>query len=369
MTDTSRESPRRIPVVTLILIVANIVAAYALYIYPDFGFEFGFRPDKPRPIAAITGLFLHANVFHLLANMIFLAAVGAAVEIATGSIRFAAVYFISGLVGVGVHYLVYRNATNPAPLIGASGSIAGCAAYYCVRYTRMRVAIAPKLALSVATVTGLWVLLQIAGAFIRIGDSAGGASFWAHLGGFATGIALSLVFRAPDFGHLKLGHAVLEKMNERGPGAVITAAEQHLSQHPRDIKILWELASAQQQLGEGDAEAETLLRLLDVVGADETPEVLRRLCQVGRVTRLTPLRRLQFADRVAATTPAVTRALLRSVVDGKRDENQRPDAILALASLEWDENPDQAKKLIDELNASYPIHPATDLARKRGWIA
>ena len=142
---------RRIPLVTLLLIAANIVAAFALLIYPDFAYEFGFRADRPRLSTAITSQFLHANVFHLLGNMVFLAAVGVAVEMATGSLRFAVVYFTAGMVGVAVHFLVYRHVSNPAPLIGASASIAGCAAYYSVRYTRMRVLLAPHVALSVAT--------------------------------------------------------------------------------------------------------------------------------------------------------------------------------------------------------------------------
>ena len=71
---------RRVPVLTLLLIAANMVAAFALFVYPDFAVELGFRPNHPSLVGAITGLFLHANLFHLLGNMVFLAAVGAAVE-------------------------------------------------------------------------------------------------------------------------------------------------------------------------------------------------------------------------------------------------------------------------------------------------
>ncbi|AIE84692.1 rhomboid family protein [Fimbriimonas ginsengisoli] len=359
---------RRVPIVTLILIGANLVAAFALIISPSLAEELGFNPARPRLSSAVTGLFLHANLFHLLGNMVFLAAVGAAVELATGSLRFALVYFFAGLCGVAVHYLVTRGTQSPASLVGASGAIAGCAAYYSVRYTGLKVAFAPHRALSVAAVTGIWVILQVVGAFVRVGQTEGGTSYWAHLGGFAGGVLLSLLFRAPDLGQIRLGHEVLEQMNDRGPGAVVTAATRHLEKHPRDLKALWELANAQRLLGEGEAEADVLLRLLEIESEEEVPEVLRRLCQAGRVTRLPTLRRLQLADRIRLSSPAIAKALLRSVVEGERSEPQRPDAILSLATLERDESPVRAEELLGELSSEYPMHPAAELARKRGWI-
>ncbi|MGV3613997.1 MAG: rhomboid family intramembrane serine protease [Fimbriimonas sp.] len=353
----------RLPVVTLILIGANLLAAFGLLFDPNLAYEFGFRPDHPSLRGVLTSLFLHANVFHLLGNMVFLAAVGAAVELASGSFRFAVVYFFAGVAGVAAHYLVTRRMPDPVPLIGASGCVAGCAAYYSFRYTSLRVPLAPKLALSVAAVTAIWLLLQVVGAFIRLGDSSG-VSFWAHIGGFASGILLSLVFRAPDLGQVKLGHEVLDRMNARGPAAVVLAANQHLERHPRDVKALWELADAQGMLADRDAEADALLRLLDVLPDDAQPEALRRLAQAGRITRLTPLRRLQLADQ----HPAVARALLKSVVEGPKDEAQRADAILALAALERETHPARCGVLLAELQKDYPLHPAVELARKRGWL-
>jgi membrane associated rhomboid family serine protease len=354
----------RLPIVTLILIGANLLAAFGLLFDPNLAYEFGFRPGQPSLRGVLTSLFLHANVLHLLGNMVFLAAVGAAVELASGSFRFAVVYFFAGVAGVAAHYLVTRRMPEAVPLIGASGCVAGCAAYYSFRYTGLRVPLAPKFALSVAAVTVIWLLLQVVGAFVRLGDSGGGVSFWAHLGGFAAGILLSLVFRAPDLGQVKLGHEVLDQMNARGPAAVVVAAKRHLERHPRDVKALWELADAQGMLSERDAEAETLLKLIDILPEDAQPEAIRRLAQAGWVSLLSPLRRVQLADR----HPDVARALLKSVAEGPKDEPQRPDAILALAGLERETHPARAEVLLKELVADYPLHPAVELARKRGWL-
>ncbi|MDR3688764.1 MAG: rhomboid family intramembrane serine protease [Fimbriimonas sp.] len=358
----------RLPIVTLLLIAANIVAAFCLLVNPDLAVQLGFRPNHPSLVGAFTSLFLHANVLHLLGNMVFLAAVGVAVELATGSLRFVIVYFAGGLIGILTHFLITRHAADPSPLIGASGCIAGCAAYYSVRYTRLRVALAPKLAMSVAAVTGIWLGLQIVGAFVRIGES-GGIAFWAHIGGFAAGALLSVVFRAPDLEQVKLGHEVLDRMNSRGPGAAEFAAKEHLAKHPNDLKALWDLANAQQSQGEIREEAQTLLQIVGQSTESDQVEAVRRLCQSGHASLLPAIRRLQIADRCHIEAPAIERALLRSVVEGPVSDPQRPDAILAFVSIERESQPDVAQGLLADLVKNYPLHPAVDLAQKRGWLA
>jgi membrane associated rhomboid family serine protease len=89
-------------------------------------------PINPTPIPPYltlgSYLFLHANVFHLLGNMIFLWVFGDDVEEAMGSLRFAGFYFGSGVVAA----LAFVVATphSQVPLIGASGAIAGVLAAY-----------------------------------------------------------------------------------------------------------------------------------------------------------------------------------------------------------------------------------------------
>ncbi|MEZ0325302.1 MAG: rhomboid family intramembrane serine protease [Fimbriimonas sp.] len=357
----------RLPLITLILIVANIAAAFALLVQPDLAYDFGFRPNQPRVSSAFTSLFLHANVLHLLGNMLFLGAVGAAVELATGSFRFAVVYFLSGLVGVAAHYLMTKNVIDAAPYIGASGAIAGCAAYYTIRYTSLRVPVVPHIALPVLGVTIIWFGLQIAGAFVKIGDSAG-TSYWSHLGGFAAGILLCFVFRAPDLGQVRMQHEALDQMSARGPAASVAATKHHLEKHPDDEKALWDLADAYHKLDEKQHEAETLIKLLSLVSVDQQADVLRRLALAGHISMVPILKRLQYADRCKATAPFVARALLRSVVEGPEDV-QTPDAMLALAALEREEAPEKASEILKDLEQRYPLHATVELARKRGWLS
>ena len=359
---------RRFPAVTILLLAANLCAAFGLLLYPDLAYQFGFRPDMPRVQTAFTSLFLHANVFHLLGNLVFLAAVGAAVEMATGSIRFASVYFLSGLAGVALHYLVLRHAPDPVPYIGASGCIAGCAAYYSVRYTGLRVPVAPNFSVSVAGVTCVWVFLQVVGAMVKIGESSG-VSFWAHLGGFAAGIVISLVFRAPDLGQIRLGHEVLDKMNNRGPVAAAAAARNHLEKHPGDPKALRQLARSCAQTDDKEGEANAILELMGVSPEQEQPALLGRLVEIGQAHRLTTHKRTALAEKYKEGNPSVARALLRSVLKEPENDSQRPEALLALIGLEREREPEGADALLNELLRTYPLHPCSDLARKRGWVA
>jgi len=357
----------RLPYITLTLILANLIASFAVAFDPELVMDLGFNSKSPGFVTAFTGLFLHQNLLHLLGNMVFLAAVGAAVELATGSVRFLIVYFVSGLLGVAAHFILTMSSREPQVLIGASGCISGCAAYYSVRYTGLKVPIAPHKALTVAVVTGIWLALQMVGAFVHIGESAP-VSYWAHLGGFLGGLLLSAIFRAPDLGQRKLGHAVLDQMNERGPAAIAMACRQHLEAHPKDQRGWRDLIEAERQQGHRDKEAEAILKLIELLPEMEQVDLLFRLAEIGQTSQLPSVRRTLLADRYQTSAVDLSRVLLGSVIDGPEGDPQIPDAMLALAALEWAHNDATAQEILKRLQEKYPLHPSIDLARHRGWI-
>jgi membrane associated rhomboid family serine protease len=45
---------------------------------------------------------------------------------------------------------------------------------------------------------GYWFLLQLIGGIPALHGAGGGVAFWAHVGGFAAGIALVPLFRVPE---------------------------------------------------------------------------------------------------------------------------------------------------------------------------
>lgn len=90
------------------------------------------------------------------------------------------------------------------PMLGASGAIAGILGSYFILFPNSRIkTLIPFFGfLSIvdipATVMlGYWFLLQVlSGAFSLTASSAGGGTaFFAHIGGFATGIILTILLR------------------------------------------------------------------------------------------------------------------------------------------------------------------------------
>lgn len=348
----------RFPVATLVLIAISIGAAFVGLFQPDMVESVGFVSTNPAIPKALFSLFVHVNLIHLFSNMVFLAAVGPAVEMAAGTVRFLIVYLVGGLGGVLAHYLLARTAD--VPLVGASGAIAALVGYYSVRYFNLRVPIAPNLGVPVAAMAIVWALLQLIGAVWTLGaPSMGGSAYWAHLGGLATGFLLSLAFGAPRLADLELGHEALDRMNQRSPAARLSAAEHLLAKHPKDPRALREKAEAHALLGEPDAEAETLITLLDLTPELEQGPILGRLGALGHLEILPSIRRSLLADRFKFIDVNLSQSLLKSIITTPSDP-QRPDALLALFGI------DQNEEWIEVLTREYPLHPATEIARHRG---
>jgi len=394
----------RVPIVNLVLIGANIATAFGLLLRPEAFEALAFSPANPHVATAFTCLFVHANTLHLLGNMFFLAAVGPAVESAAGSVRFSVVYFLGGLVGVAAHTLAHRDDSAPALLVGASGAIAACVGYYAVRFGGLHVPLTPRHRVSVFWVVAVWVVLQAAGAFVHIGADSGtsywshlggfasgvllslvfgvpravgafvhigadsGTSYWSHLGGFASGVLLSLVFGVPRTVAEEAKLAVLSRMHERSPGAVLASANVMLRNNPSDDEAWWLRVESLRNIGDWTSCGEELVGALSK-GRSDPARILAKLIEIKALDRLDTFKRTIFAERLKNEHPDLARALLMSVLMEGADDAQRPDALLALASLDWEVRPEQAKVLVDELLSRYPLHPAANLAKVRGWAS
>lgn len=164
-------------------------------------YRFGFVPADPAPTRLLTHMFLHADLLHLLFNMVFLWAVGGLLELTWGGGFFAAFYTASGLAAALTH--AAANAGSVDPAIGASGAIAGLMGAFAAGHARqpMRLALVVMLAFSprIHFVTwpswvflGLWLLEQVFWSLVTAGMNVG-IAFGAHLGGFAFGALAGLV--------------------------------------------------------------------------------------------------------------------------------------------------------------------------------
>ncbi len=145
----------------------------------------------------ITSMFLHASILHVGGNMLFLWIFGNNVEDRVGEIRFLIIYFVSGIAGSLLQVAI--TPTSTIPMLGASGAISGILAAYVLYFPRARVLtfIVPffLFTLSAYVFIGYWIALNALQAFLNIGVSGGGVAFFAHIGGFGSGLILALLLR------------------------------------------------------------------------------------------------------------------------------------------------------------------------------
>jgi membrane associated rhomboid family serine protease len=92
------------------------------------------------------------------------------------------------------------------PMVGASGAIAATLGAYLVLYPGARILSLVFLGffyqlieVRALIVLGFWFVLQLIDGFASLGAETsveGGVAFFAHIGGFATGIAIGLLVRS-----------------------------------------------------------------------------------------------------------------------------------------------------------------------------
>ena len=152
------------------------------------------NPGKIVYLAVLASLFLHATPQHLFGNLLFLWVFGNDIEHRWGRLRYLLLYLIGGIVASLAHVLVDPNST--VPMIGASGAIAAVMGAYVICYPSTRVKsiifFGPLLLRKVKAVWLMVVFLLFQLLYIP-GDS--GVAWAAHVGGFAFGALLGLLWR------------------------------------------------------------------------------------------------------------------------------------------------------------------------------
>jgi membrane associated rhomboid family serine protease len=156
----------------------------------------------------ITSLFMHAGLFHLLGNMVYLYLFGASVEDVVGRGGFVGFYLTGGVLASLAHVLVTPDGfSSEIPLVGASGAISACMGAFAVLLRRAQVefrflyffvfaAGSKEFHLPAWLVMSVWFLNDVLGMFLSIGDEGGGVAFAAHVGGFLFGSVVGAGMRA-----------------------------------------------------------------------------------------------------------------------------------------------------------------------------
>lgn len=145
-------------------------------------------------ITLFTSMFLHANLLHLIGNMLFLMVFGSGVEQVFRPPRFVLYYLFWGIVAGLAQVFVTPN--SHGTIIGASGAIGGVLGAYLLLFPTNKIEILIPFVF-VPVVVSAWVLLG-AWFLMQILLPQEGVANWAHVGGFACGMATVLVMGGRD---------------------------------------------------------------------------------------------------------------------------------------------------------------------------
>jgi membrane associated rhomboid family serine protease len=201
------EATRRRPVVTQGLIAVNLLV-YAVGMLGRFSGSFDeetlvawghFDPQHFRAWQLITTQFMHDPVgpWHIGFNMLFLWVFGTAVEDRLGRFGFLGFYLIGGAVAALAHMMV-----SAAPVIGASGAIAGVTGAFLALFPRSHIIVLFLLGGAVIAIPSVWFIglyfvIDVLNQFVNfLGRDRGNVAYMAHIAGYAYGFATAFVLLA-----------------------------------------------------------------------------------------------------------------------------------------------------------------------------
>jgi len=205
--------PNIVPFVTVALIAANIgIFINELMLSPAelmaLVNQWGLVPARlsqalnsgaldPEPyFSLISSLFLHGGWIHLIGNVWFLWLFGYSVEYCLGHARFALFYFGCGIIASLTQFAF--DPTSAVPVIGASGAVSGILGAYAICFPRAKIKtlvpiffIFTIIEIPAMLFLGLWFFYQIQSGAASLGMAGAGIAWWAHVGGFLSGMLLN----------------------------------------------------------------------------------------------------------------------------------------------------------------------------------
>jgi len=195
--------------------------------------------------------FLHGGFFHLLGNMLFLWIFGNAVCGAVGNVAYPFVYCGLAIVAGATHLLM-----SGQPAVGASGAINGIVGMTLVFFPRNRIHVFYWFAIPFLWLirTGkfetkvIWMILYwLAFDILGIVLGSEGIGYWAHIGGFAFGVAAGLILlqvQAADTYTVSLLDVLTGKASEP---AALPAAELEMLGHTQMVPTVLDVPLLDEQ--------------------------------------------------------------------------------------------------------------------------
>ncbi len=159
-------------------------------------------------IPIFTAMFLHGGWTHIGGNMLYLWIFGDNVEDRMGHGRYLVFYLLCGVAATVAHIITNPHSTVPS--LGASGAIAGVLGAYFLLYPHARVITLIPIFFFIEFVPipavillGWWFIQQFLYGTMSLAVASaqtGGVAWWAHIGGFVTGMILVHVFKRKEYG-------------------------------------------------------------------------------------------------------------------------------------------------------------------------
>ena len=158
--------------------------------------EHGLQPELLRwGLPLVTANYLHADIGHIGGNMLFFWVFANVLAQTVGRSLLLVIYLLAGMVAVLVY--VHSNPTSDAPMIGASGAIAGLEGAYFTFVFRWEVPYARVWPLAGAVPPVRLARLAICNFVLDtssfVGHSEEHVAFGAHVGGFLGGALIAMV--------------------------------------------------------------------------------------------------------------------------------------------------------------------------------
>jgi len=208
------------PHVNRLLIMANVIVFLSVILSQAGLIDSRFAFDIERRFAMIpseilrgeklytlfTSMFLHAGLFHLFGNMLYLYIFGDNVEDAFGHVSYFIFYIVCGFAASFSYLITLENpALYNVPVVGASGAISGVLGAYLVLYPKAKIltlifyGLPLIIPIPAILFLGLWFFMQwIFGMYdLLIFGGVSGIAYWAHIGGFIAGMILGLLVGLP----------------------------------------------------------------------------------------------------------------------------------------------------------------------------
>lgn len=203
------DNPRvLIPFVTYFIIGLNILVFIYQYfiiqgaqLYENFIYTYALIPANPSFLTIFTSMFMHGGFTHIIFNMWFLWIFGDNIESVLGHKKYLLFYFLCGI-GAGLSQ-IQIDPESTIPMIGASGAIAGVLGAYLFRFPRATVHVLVILIVFITfirvpamIVIGFWFLSNLTAGIGTLGiEQTGGTAWFAHIGGFISGVLFNYLFK------------------------------------------------------------------------------------------------------------------------------------------------------------------------------